>query len=224
MTSWILPAIVGCGSVAEVSVLPGELSPELLEVTTPYRIAPGDELEIAFFHTPELNMTLPVRPDGMIAVPLALNVMAAGKTPEKLARELQSVYREELRNPEVAVIVRTFTGYQIHVGGEVDEPGVFPLVGRVTALQAVFAAGGFLPRARRHEVLVIRPKGDSDHVVITLDLDLAIDGRDPSQNIVLKPYDVVFVPPSAIANVNTWVDLYIRENIPINFGIRPDVP
>ena len=73
-------------------------------------------------------------------------------------------------------------------------------------------------------MLVLRPDGEAGHVVISLDLDRAIDGSDPSQNLVLKPYDAVFVPPSTIANVNTWVNLYIRENIPINFGIRPNVP
>ena len=219
---WVM--VIGCGSVAKKSVSANDILKASPAQDVSYRIAPGDELEIAFFHTPELNLTIPVRPDGRIAVPLAQGIVASGKTPEELATELRRLYRGELKDPEIAVIVRTFTDYQIHIGGEVDEAGVQPLVGRVTVLQAIFAAGGFLPRARLDEVLVIRPNSEQGHSVITLNLERAIDGRDPTQNLVLRPYDAVFVPPSRIANVNTWVDLYIRQNIPINFGIRPDVP
>src|SRR5262245_31923236 len=92
-----------------------------------YRLKPGDELEIRFFHTPEQNVTLPVRPDGYISLPLAYEIQAAGSTIEELRREITLRCSAELVNPEIAVILRSVSGYSVHVGGEVNKPGVLEL-------------------------------------------------------------------------------------------------
>ena len=198
------------------------LGAELRAPTRDYVIAPSDELEIRFFHTPELNVLLPVRPDGYISLPFAHELRAAGRTPAQLREELVRRYEQELEEPEIAVIVRSFGAYRVHVGGEVESPGVFPLIGTTTVLQSILEAGGFLPTARPTEVLVIRRTPDS-HIVIPVNLTEAIDGSDTTQNIVLAPYDAVFVPTSPIADINTWVDQYIRRNIPVSFSVRPDL-
>ncbi len=96
----------------------------------PYVICPGDELEVVFFHTPDLNLLTPVRPDGYISVPLAHDLRAAGRTPEELRALLTHHYEQELNSPELAVVIRTFAAYKIHIGGEVAQPGVYPLTGR----------------------------------------------------------------------------------------------
>ena len=187
-----------------------------------YRIEAGDELEIRFFYTPDLNTELPVRPDGYISLPFAKRLLAAGKTPDELALDLEERYSLELKEPEIAVIVRSFTGHQVHVGGEVDEPGALAVLGQMTVLDAVVQAGGLLDTAYLEQVLVIRPYVDGQRVV-TVDLEGVLNGEDTSQNIPVYPYDVVFVPKSPIANVNMWVDQYLRRNIPINFGFRQNV-
>jgi protein involved in polysaccharide export with SLBB domain len=193
-----------------------------LEDTGPYRIQPHDELEVRFFYSRDLDVTLPVRPDGQISLPYAVEIQAAGRTPEELRRDLTERYDRILNQPEIAVIVRSFSSFKFHVGGEVESPGVFPLAGKMTVLDALFEAGGFLPRARLDEVVIIRknPSADLPYIVIPVNLETVLDGTDGQQNIGLLPYDAVYVPPSPIANVNTWIDLYIRQNLPIDFGIR----
>ena len=90
-------------------------------------------------------------------------------------------------------------------------------------LDSIFAAGGYDPEALLSEVLVIRRTRDK-LLVIPVNLEEALDGTDAQQNIRLQPYDAVYVPSSSIANINTWVDLYIRNNIPFNFGVRLALP
>ncbi len=218
----LVPVLAGCsgGGVVKNPTLVANL-PAPGPAPGKYLIEAGDELEINFFHTPELNVLLPVRPDGYISLPFAHEVRAAGKAPEQLRVELTNHYRRELTAPEIAVIVRTFSAQQVHVGGEVDTAGTYPLVGSMTVLESIFAAGGWLRTARLNEVLVIRRDSKNrSYMVIPVDLTTVIDGTDTSQNIALAPYDVVFVPTSPIADVNTFIDLYIRQNIPINFGYR----
>jgi protein involved in polysaccharide export with SLBB domain len=183
-----------------------------------YQIQPGDELEVRFLHAPEQNVELVVRPDGFISLPLANEVRAAGRTPEEVRLDIVRAWEKEFRAPEVAVILRSATAYKIHVGGQVKSPGVFELAGERTVLQAIFEAGSFLPTATMANVLVIRPEGAGRFAVIPLDLAKVLDGSDTRQNIALRPYDAVFVPSSAIADINQWVDQYIRRNIPFSLG------
>jgi protein involved in polysaccharide export with SLBB domain len=111
------------------------------------------------------------------------------------------------------------------VDGEVTKSGMVTLVGFTTVLQAISQAGGVKDTARTTEVIVIRRGADNKPLVIPVNLDKAIDGTDMGQDIVLRPFDIVYVPKSPIANVNKWVDQYIRKNIPISistgFGFYP---
>ena len=212
-------ALTACESVVQQ---PTRLdSAEYLATTAPakYLIRPGDQLEVRFFHTPDLNATFPVRPDGYISLPYAREVQAAGKTPEEVATILTERYGQELRDPEIAVLVLLPANAKIHVGGRVREPGVFPLTGSMTVLQSLFEAGGFEAQARLDEVVVIRQSLDNSFMVIPVNLRTVLDGTDVSQNIALQPFDMGVVPNSPIAEVNNWVDLYVRQNIPINFGV-----
>ncbi len=186
----------------------------------PYLIQPGDELEIRFFHTPEQNVTLPVRPDGFISLPLVYELRVAGRTVEDVRRELTERCSQELATPEIAVIVRSFSTYLVHVGGEVNKPGVLQLSGPRTVLQAVFEAGGMLPSASPSDVFVVRREQDGSYEIDAADLQAVLQGQDARGNFVLRPYDVVFVPASPIGDVNKFVDLYIRKNIPISFTYR----
>jgi protein involved in polysaccharide export with SLBB domain len=197
--------------------IPGSFAPPALE---PYRIQPGDELEIRFFHTPEQNVTLPVRPDGFISLPLVHELAVAGRTVEDVRGELVERCSQELAEPEIAVIVRSFSGYRVHVGGEVDKPGVLELAGPRSVLQAVFEAGGFLPTASPADVVVVRLMADGGYELRPADLAGVLTGENASGNFLLRPYDVVFVPTTRIADVNKWVDQYIRKNIPVSIGFN----
>ncbi len=119
-------------------------------------------MDIKFFFNPELNETVIVRPDGNISLLLIDDVRSAGLTPSELDVLLTQAYARELRKPMITVIVKTFTGQRVYVGGEIGKPGLVELAPGMTALQAVFNAGGFLDTAKPEAVLVIRKGGAAD--------------------------------------------------------------
>ncbi len=127
-------------------------------------------------------------------------------------------YSKTLKDPEITIILREFSN-KIFVDGEVNQPGELTIVGPVTALQAITRAGGTTQRAQIHQVIVLRKGLDGKPLVYELNLEDALTGRDSSQNIDLAPRDIVYVPVLAIANVNLWVDTYIRKNIPFRLGL-----
>jgi protein involved in polysaccharide export with SLBB domain len=179
-----------------------------------YVINPGDELDIKFFYTPTLNEKVTVRPDGQISLQLVGEIAAAGRTPAGLNELLIERYAGELKQPEVTVIVRSFSAQKIYVNGEVGQPTLLDLTTRTTVLQSIASAGGFKDTARKHEVIVIRRGTNGEPLVTTVNLEKVIDGTDMTQDIALLPYDLVYVPKSTIANMNTWVDQYISGMLP----------
>ena len=183
-----------------------------------YKIQVGDELDVKFFYNSELNDRVIVRPDGRISLQLVQEIACAGLTPAELTKLLTEKYATELRQPEITVIVRSFGAQKIYVDGEVSKPGLVPILGTMTVLQAVSQAGGMKDTARRSAVIIIRRGVANRPLSFAVDLEKALDGTDKSQDILLTPLDIVFVPRSAIADVNVWVDQYLRKNIPFNAG------
>ena len=181
-----------------------------------YRLQIGDQLDVKFFYNPELNEQVTVRPDGRISLQLVHEIIAVGLTPQELTDLLTKKYAPELKRPEIAVIVRSFSAQKIYVDGEVTKPGMVPLIGSVSVLQAISQAGGVKDTARTSEVVIIRQGENHNPFVAVVNLDKAIDGTDMNQDITLKPFDIVFVPKSPIANVNVWVDQYVRKVLPIS--------
>ncbi len=192
----------------------GMLGPTLMPE---YLIQPGDRLDIKFFFNRDMNDLQTVRPDGRISMQLIGEVMAAGRSPNDLKIFLTKGYDQELKNPEITVIVRSFSS-RVYVDGEVEKPGEQELLRPLTVMQAISRAEGLTDKAWK-EALVIRRIGGQEPLVIELDLNAVLTGEDFSQDIVLVPYDIVYVPRSPIANVNVFVHQYIRANIPINFGL-----
>lgn len=182
-----------------------------------YRIQPGDQLDIKFFYNPELNEQLTVRPDGRITLQLVNEMPAAGRTPAELTDQLSKAFAAELTNPKVAVIVRSSVADKIYVDGEVTRAGLVPLVGPMTILQAIAQAGGMRETAT-DEVILLRKTEDNKMSAFRVSLPEVMNGAG-GQDIYLKPNDIVYVPKSAIANVNTWVDQYLRRNIPLAIGL-----
>jgi polysaccharide biosynthesis/export protein len=188
--------------------------------TTEYRIQAGDELEIKFFYSPTLNEKVTVRPDGRISLQLIPEFVVADLTPAALTERLTQLYSKELKQPQVTVIVHGFASQRVYVDGEVGKPGMLPLQGVTTVLQAIAQAGGAKESARLDEVVVIRRGAPSKPVAFRVDLKKAYSGSDLAQDVKLAPFDVIFVPRSRVANVNSWMDQYIRKNIPIPFGLQ----
>src|SRR5690242_7862903 len=102
----------------------------------PYRIYPGDELEITVPSAPELSKTVTVQPDGRVSLQLIDKVMAADRTVTDLEAALAEAYSAQLLRPQVNVAVKTASPLKVFVAGQVDKPGVYDMPGDINALQA----------------------------------------------------------------------------------------
>jgi len=200
-------------SIGSPGTTVGQVGPTLMQE---YIIQPGDLLDVKFFYNSDLNEEVTVRPDGRISLQLVGEAIAAGRTPHALTELLKKEYDRELKQPEITVIVRSF-GARIYVDGEVAKPGELELTGPLTVMQAISRAEGATDEAWE-EALIIRRIQGRQPLVIPVNLNAVLSGEDFSQDIGLVPFDIVYVPRSPIADVNLWVDQYIRQNIPINFG------
>jgi protein involved in polysaccharide export with SLBB domain len=217
LVALVLAATAGCASYAEYGGVPTlEDNVRLPPTPPPYRIEAGDQLQVRFYRNPELDQLVVVRPDGYVSLPFVDDVRVAGKTPGEVDTDLTQRYRGELAVPDVSVIVQTFGGQRIYVGGEVRAEGVHPLAGGLTLYQAIDQAGGFLDTAHRRQVVLIRRGSDGIPVGHSVDLRDVEHGIHPERDVVLQPYDVVYVPKSKIGNLDLWVDQYIRQLLPIN--------
>ena len=177
----------------------------------PYVIQPGDQLDIKFFYNPELNESVTVRPDGKISLQLIDEIQASGLQPAELDQRLTDLYSRELKKPVVTVIVRSFTGQRVYVGGEVNRQGLITLQPGLTALQAVFQSGGFMETAQPAETLIIRKGEGNKPIPLRIDLSEVMAASDPGVDYPLQPDDIVYVPKSAIAMANKFVRQYIEE-------------
>lgn len=189
--------------------------------TNEYILQIEDLLDIKFFFNSELNEEkIPIRPDGRISLQLIGEVMAAGRTPAELSTALRKLYERELRKPEVAVIVRSVAQHRVYVDGEVEKPNEIELRGSLTVLQAIARAGGLKESGKLEDVLIIRRGSEQHPIVFRVNLQGVLEGAgDTDQDISLSPYDIVYVPRSTIGDVNRFVHLYIRKNIPFGFGL-----
>lgn len=206
----VIAGLISCATQKAAVKEVEPLAPAQIKTQKPfvYTIAPGDELDIKFFFNPELNETITVRPDGIISLQLIDEIQAAGLKPAELDQKLTDLYSKELRKPVLTVIVRSFTRQRIYVGGEVIRPGLIELPAGLTTLQAVFQSGGFRETADPAETLVIRKGEANQPIPIRIDL-AAVMESEGGNDLQLQPDDIVFVPKSAIANANKFIDQYI---------------
>ncbi|MEM1106008.1 MAG: polysaccharide biosynthesis/export family protein [Pseudomonadota bacterium] len=214
----------GCSLTPEPSpAFPAEpwqaLSPEDL----PYLLAPGDELELTVYSAPELSREVVIAPDGRVRLPLIDPVPASGLTAEALERLVQEAYASQLVRPDLDLLVTDFSSQQVFVGGEVTSPGLFDLPGQIDPFQALILAGGRTDEARSGEVFVMRrlPGGEVRTAVFDIDAGL----QDPALATwgPLQRFDVVYVPRSAIANQNLFIQQYVRRALPVQFSLFFDV-
>jgi polysaccharide export outer membrane protein len=159
-----------------------------------YAIGLGDVLEISVWKNPDLSVTVPVRPDGRISVPLLGDVQAAGMTPLALKQTLTDGYKEYVTAPGVSVVVKEIHSRKIYVTGEVAHPGTYDLEPRGKLMQALALAGGLTPYARGRVVLLRDGRDGRQEKRMEVDLKSIINGKKPEENLLLQPGDTLVVP------------------------------
>jgi len=162
-----------------------------------YIIGPGDELRVFVWQNPDLSVTVPVRPDGKISTPLNEDMVAVGKTPTQLAHDIEMKLSDYVRSPHVNVIVikpaSVFS--QVKVIGQVRAPQAIAYREGMKVLDAVLAVGGLTEYAAGNRARIVRMV-DGKETDIPVRLSALVNSGDMSQNLSLKPGDVLVVPES----------------------------
>ena len=162
-----------------------------------YLIGPLDNLSIIVWRNPDLSLTVPVRPDGKVSVPLVEDLTAQGKNPSQLARDIEKAMGKFIRDPVVTVLVTEFRGpysEQIRVVGEAARPQALAYRQNMTLLDVMIAVGGLTDFADGNKASVLRTaEGGKQYSVRLKDL---VRRGDVSANIEMKPGDVVIIPQS----------------------------
>lgn len=177
---------------------PGAAPPASPVDPASYIIGPGDVVQIFVWRNPELSVQVPVRPDGKISTPLVEDMVAVGKTPSQLAREIEKVLAEYIRSPSVNVIVTSPASAfsQVKIVGQVARPQSIGYREGLTVLDVVLTVGGLTPFASGNKAKIVR-KVDGKTVEIRVRLNDLMNKGDMKQNVDLKPGDVLVVPESA---------------------------
>lgn len=173
---------------------------ETLTVEAPedysYIIGPGDNLSIFVWRNPELSRGVPVRPDGKISVPLVEDLKASGRTATELAREIEKVLAQYVKEPLVTVIVQGFSGVyseQIRVVGEAAQPRALSYQTDMTILDVMIQVGGLTEFADGNEARLIRRTGSGQLQARVRLEDLLREG-DITANVPVAPGDIVIIP------------------------------
>jgi polysaccharide export outer membrane protein len=164
-----------------------------------YLIGPGDTLQIFVWRNTELTATVPVRPDGKISTPLVEDMIAVGKTPSQLARDIEGVLAEFIRSPQVNVIVTVpISAFsQVQVIGQVTTPQSLAYRQGMRVLDVILATGGLAPFAAGNRAKIVR-KVDGKEVTLKVKLANLVNKGDMTQNLELRPGDVLVVPESRL--------------------------
>lgn len=185
-------AMAACGGAPELPPAPPASSLPSAE----YRIGPGDNLNIFVWRNPELTVTVPVRPDGRVSIPLVEDVVAIGKTPTALAREYEQRLNKYIKEPLVTVIVEGFVGPipdQVRVIGEAAQPRSLPYRADMTVLDAMIAVGGLTRYAAGNDSVIVRTANGAQNTYAVHLSDLIRDG-DIASNVALQPGDILIIP------------------------------
>ncbi|WP_373085979.1 XrtA/PEP-CTERM system exopolysaccharide export protein [Sneathiella sp.] len=174
------------------------VAPASLSEAPQYIIGPQDELDVFVWQNPNLSVTVPVRPDGRISTPLVDDMVAASKTSQELARDLEKVLAKYVKDPLVTVTVKTFNGpynQQIRIVGQAAEPKAIPYRSEMTVLDAMIAVGGMTEFAAGNRTVIVRNEGGENKSYVVRLNDLLMDG-DVSANVPLLPGDILIIPES----------------------------
>jgi len=176
-----------------------KINPQAQAVTA-YRIGVDDEVKVSVWQNPGLDVSVPVRPDGKISVPLVGDVEAGGRTPEEVAAEIQEKLKTFVRDPQVTVILTQLRSHEylsrVRVTGAVRTPVSVPYRQGMTVLDAVLAAGGTNEFAAADNTELYRKEGDGTRAY-AVRLDRILQKGDLATNYPVQPGDVITVPERA---------------------------
>jgi polysaccharide export outer membrane protein len=191
----VLLLLAACATAPGASTAP-KIDPAAQAVSV-YHIGVDDVLQVSVWHNPDLDAKVPVRPDGMISMPLVGDVEAGGKTPEEVSAAIADKLKAYVRDPQVAVILTELRSHEylsrVRVTGAVHQPVSVPYRQGMTVLDAVLAAGGTTDFAAADRTELYRKEGSATKAY-AIRLDRILKSGDLTTNYPAQPGDVITVP------------------------------
>jgi polysaccharide export outer membrane protein len=161
--------------------------------TDGYVIGAEDMISVYVWKEPDMSKSVPVRPDGMISLPLIGEIKAAGYTPVQLQGVLADAMKKYVSDPQVTVVVEKVSSLSFNIVGEIGRAGYYPLTRRMTVLDAIAMAGGFKDFAKTKKIYVLRVVNGTEQR-LPFNYKEVIKGQNSQQNIELQPRDTIVVP------------------------------
>jgi polysaccharide biosynthesis/export protein len=156
-----------------------------------YTIGASDLLEISVWGEQNLSRQVTVRNDGFISMPLAGDILAAGKTPPQLKKDIESILMKYIKDPRCAVIVIEPRSKRFYIQGQVVRPGQYTLDQDLFITQVIPLTGGFTQWADQGDIVILRIEGDKK-IRLNVDYKKIIKGK--TEDVPIKPGDTIIVP------------------------------
>jgi polysaccharide export outer membrane protein len=199
--------ILGVTLVSAGCISPATPAPGRPPVEPEYRVAAPDELMISVRPAPEITRNVVVRPDGKISFDLVGDVDVGGKTVREIRQTLEQRLQEFVVRPDVTVLLIRSTSRQYYILGEIYRPGAYPIIGEVTTLSGISAAGGLTRFAAKGSIRLVRP-GEPGTAYAVDFTGISQYGR-AETNYSLQPGDVIYVPPNGFAQVGYAIGIVL---------------
>ena len=158
-----------------------------------YVIGSNDVLSVVFWRDETMTTDVVVRPDGKISLPLINEIEVIGLTPEELRLRVTELASKYVQDPAVSVVVKEINSRIVFITGNVGKPGTYPLMAPTTVMQLIAVAGGLNEWAKEDRIIVLRDEG-GQYQRFRFNYKWVLEGKNPLQNIQLRPGDTVLVP------------------------------
>ncbi|WP_421921581.1 XrtA/PEP-CTERM system exopolysaccharide export protein [Marinobacter salarius] len=163
-----------------------------------YILGATDVVSVSVWRNEDLSISVPIRPDGKISVPLVGDVQASGRTPDTLANDIENKLSAYIREPQVSIVVTSMGSHEytdrVRVTGAVQQPTSVPHRAGMTVLDMVLTSGGVTPFASPNNSVLYRTLEEGEVVAIPVKLDEILSRGDISTNYKLRPGDILTIP------------------------------
>ena len=198
-----VPSKLGVVS-SPASVAPANADPALQQRNPRYQLHRGDSVDVEMAFSPEFNQTLEVQPDGYLTLKGVGSVFVEGQTIPELAETLTVAYSKILHDPVITIGLKDFEKPYFIASGQVSKPGKYDLRSDLTVAEAVAIAGGFNDHAKASQVVLFRPAPGGVFEAKILDVKRLLASHNLSEDIYLKPGDMLYVPESTISKLRRF--------------------
>jgi polysaccharide export outer membrane protein len=180
-------------------------APTLQKRHARYKLRQGDSLEIGFQYSPEFNQTVAVEPDGYVTLREVGSFYVEGQTVPQLTDTIMAAYAKTLSDPVVTVTLKDFVKPHFIASGQVSKPGKYDWTEDMTVTEAIAIAGGFTEKSKHSQVVLFRPLEGGGYQTKLLDVKKMLASRNLSEDVQLKPGDMLYVPQNAISKIRPFL-------------------